>query len=357
MSGPFRSVRRGACRKGCRGARRRASRGFALLALASLLLVGSAAALLLGGGRGAGSPGPERALADLARLVAARDALLAYATIYPELYGPTGAGPGHLPCPDTDDAFRLAGPNPPCGRGDVATGRLPLHVTVAATRVGIDVDVGDEPVRYRLATRAANNPARRPMVSDAGDASADRDATAVLASVGPDGAEVSLALRESDLRVAAERRVAAWVASRAALPGPVGGEPRNVATEASTGSGPSTDRATGDGIDVLALVTRPTPSSSGEDVLLVDGVPQARHWFAADGWARAFRATVAPACRDAARACAWRADGSARRAARLDARAGLVLPPVELELAPIGDADPASEAGAGGESSAPGTRS
>ena len=323
----------------------RASRGFALLALAGLLLVGSAAALLLGGGRGAGTPEPGRALADLARLVAARDALLAYATIYPELYGPTGAGPGHLPCPDTDDAFRLAGPNPPCGRGDVATGRLPRHVTVASTRVGIDVDAGGESVGYRLATRAANNPARRPSVPDAGDAygaSAGRDATAVLASVGRDGAEVSLALRESDLRVAAEGRVTAWVASRAALPGPVGDGPGNVATE--------------DGIDALALVTRRVPSSNGEDVLLVDGVPQDRHWFAADGWARAFRATVAPACRDAARACAWRADGSARRAARLDARADLALPPVELELAPVDDADPASEAGAGGESPGSGKR-
>ena len=355
MKGPLRKVRRRARPR----TRRRTSRGFALLALAGLLLVGSAAALLLGGDRGAGRPGPERALADLARLVAARDALLAYATIYPELYGPTGAGPGHLPCPDTDDAFRLAGPNPPCGRGDVATGRLPLHVTVAATRVGIDVDLGGEPVRYRLATRAANNPARRPFASagdDASGASTGRDAMAVLASVGRDGAEVSLALRESALRVAAERRVAAWVASRAASPASNEDEPEDVEAGASVGSRPSTDRATGDGIDVLALVTRRVPSSSGEDMLLVDGVPQARHWFAADGWADVFRVTVAPACRDAARECAWRADGSARQAARLEGRGELALPLVELEFAPVDDADPASEAGAGGEASGSGTR-
>ena len=272
-------------------ARPAAAAGFALLALLALLLAGATATALLGAVPSVGPVAGRGAAADLERLAAARDALLAYSTVYPELYGPTGAGPGHLPCPDTDDGFRLAGPNPPCGREEVVAGRLPRHVTVGDVRVGLDVDDGrGAPVRYRLAARAANNPARRPLALVRGA----RDAVAELSLPGRDGSPgVALRIGADALDRAAERRVAAWIAARAASHG-------------GDGTGPDGD----DGatpLDAAALVTRRTASATGDGTVLalIDGVPRTRHWFVLDGWTRRFEVRVAPACREAGAGCAW----------------------------------------------------
>lgn len=72
----------------------------------------------------------------------AKAALIAYAVLYADNYPPTGAGPGHLMCPDTDaPAFDANGvpsppygtPNAPCGPN--AIGRLPQKVTLPSGNI------------------------------------------------------------------------------------------------------------------------------------------------------------------------------------------------------------------------------
>ena len=71
-----------------------------------------------------------------AELGQSRQALLSYSALYPYLYGPKGAGMGHLPCPDTDSLLLESmdwsinhGPNPPCGNNPMAVGHLPSHIS------------------------------------------------------------------------------------------------------------------------------------------------------------------------------------------------------------------------------------
>jgi len=66
---------------------------------------------------------------NIQRLNLAKEALLAAAVTYADNYGPRGAGPGHLPCPDLDppDDGNAGndGPDPPCGSTDKQIGRVP----------------------------------------------------------------------------------------------------------------------------------------------------------------------------------------------------------------------------------------
>lgn len=77
-----------------------------------------------------------RAERDAMVLNKAKTALLAYAVTYADNYNPSGAGPGHLPCPDLDPPDdnnpRNDGPNPPCSRVQRQAGRVPRLTT--ATR-------------------------------------------------------------------------------------------------------------------------------------------------------------------------------------------------------------------------------
>lgn len=120
-------------------------RGFALPALVLALLGGSVLLMALPG------VDPGHRERDRRPLLQARLALLAHVSAYPESYGPLGAGPGHLPCPDTDasgwrqpgvpsrDAgtsapFSGDGPDPPCGGAALAIGHLPRHVSLPGRR-------------------------------------------------------------------------------------------------------------------------------------------------------------------------------------------------------------------------------
>ena len=70
----------------------------------------------------------ERRLRTM-KLQKAKQALLTYAVSYADNYLPTGAGPGHLPCPDrspiADDNEGNDGPDPPCSRDGSNRGRFP----------------------------------------------------------------------------------------------------------------------------------------------------------------------------------------------------------------------------------------
>jgi hypothetical protein len=98
-------------------------------------------------------------------LAQSRQALISYSAHYPYLYGPKGAGIGHLPCPDTNsldsDATAWSvkqGPNPPCGTHTVAVGHLPSHISFPKGRYMIHAGFGPR-VGYAVSGRLINNPA------------------------------------------------------------------------------------------------------------------------------------------------------------------------------------------------------
>ena len=99
----------------------------------------------------------------------ARQQLIAYSASYLESYKPTGAGPGHLPCPDTDqspDAYQVQaglrgdGPNPPCGKHSVAIGKLPRHISHGKSRFAFHLE-DKHALWYAVDTRFINNPVNR----------------------------------------------------------------------------------------------------------------------------------------------------------------------------------------------------
>ena len=107
-----------------------------------------------------------------AELGQSRQALLSYSALYPYLYGPKGAGMGHLPCPDTDSLLLESmdwsinhGPNPPCGNGPVAVGHLPSHISFSEERYMIHAGTGRR-VEYTVSSTVINNPTNRPVNPD-----------------------------------------------------------------------------------------------------------------------------------------------------------------------------------------------
>lgn len=101
-------------------------------------------------------------------LLRAHQNLISYTVNYPYLYGPRGAGLGHLPCPDTDtrsplelDAWIVkSGPNPPCGWHSDTSGFLPTHISYPRHRYLLDAAV-DESILYDVADQIVNNPPNR----------------------------------------------------------------------------------------------------------------------------------------------------------------------------------------------------
>lgn len=127
----------------------------------------------------------DQRLSRLQSLSAAKQSLLHYASTYSDLYGPSGSGPGHLPCPDTDahrvsldDAERISpffgdSPDPPCGRGSHALGYLPRHVSLADTRYAFHAEV-EQNIWYRLESSYVNNPLNRVVNSQSVQVSSSR---------------------------------------------------------------------------------------------------------------------------------------------------------------------------------------
>ncbi|MEQ8956077.1 MAG: hypothetical protein RL120_18260, partial [Gammaproteobacteria bacterium] len=75
-------------------------RGVVLLLLAALLfLVGAGVYITVMNNNVVTQ---RRGTDTVAALRAAREALIAFATLHGDYYGATGAGPGHLVCPDTN---------------------------------------------------------------------------------------------------------------------------------------------------------------------------------------------------------------------------------------------------------------
>lgn len=149
---------------------RRHQAGFALLLMLFVLLSAGISGLQqIRSYRTVTTPGFTT---DQYALQTARQALLAYTALYPWLYGPRGAGPGHLPCPDTDaltvapwsPASTRDGPNPPCGSAAIAIGQLPRHVNLPGNRYVFHVE-SHQRLEYGVSTDMINNPVNR-MVND-----------------------------------------------------------------------------------------------------------------------------------------------------------------------------------------------
>ncbi len=93
----------------------------------------------------------------LNELRAARDVLISYAVLHGDYYGAAGAGPGHLPCPDSNNN---GSENSPCATTTLA--RLPTSITLPSgdifplseTMTGID-----EQLWYAVSPEFRRNPA------------------------------------------------------------------------------------------------------------------------------------------------------------------------------------------------------
>jgi len=87
-----------------------------------------------------------------------RRRLIAYSVDYANLYGAGGAGPGHLPCPDTDSDANRPGPNPPCSES-VSRGRLPDGVLRPNGRITF-AETFQSRSTYQVASAVVNNPSQ-----------------------------------------------------------------------------------------------------------------------------------------------------------------------------------------------------
>lgn len=96
--------------------------------------------------------------ADAMQLNDERNWLIYYSIDYANLYGYGSAGPGHLPCPDTDEGSERPGPNPPCGNAVVAVGKLPGGVNRSVGRIAF-TDLFTSRTDYVVARALINNPA------------------------------------------------------------------------------------------------------------------------------------------------------------------------------------------------------
>jgi len=134
---------------------RRGEQGAAALLL-FLVLVLAAASFFLAG-RSGNLTGLARQQAVTRAMARGKKALIAYTVMYADNYPASGAGPGHLPCPDTSNN---GSPNPPCGPG--VMGRLPRAIPLPSGVMMPVSDHGDgydQRFWYALSSFHRNNPA------------------------------------------------------------------------------------------------------------------------------------------------------------------------------------------------------
>lgn len=293
----------------------RSQSGYVLLLMLLVMMTGSATLMvpLASSGSSSASYPMNTALQDT------RQSLLVYATLYPYLYGPRSAGPGHLPCPDTAGA---EGPDPPCGRASQATGRLPRHVSLPGHRYAFQSAISHR-YDYAVASDLINNPVNRVVndeilrsiaVSD--EPFIARVAVGVQAfeDSGYSGETLRVALSARSMIPGVKAVVAAWVVTR--VNGSVGQRCADVLFAEAAASG-------GLHIELLTLIadepSKATSTMSGDasgntsqensqgnqqdnpgyslaeclanleadqatEGLLLEGVPAASHWFVRNRW-------------------------------------------------------------------------
>ncbi len=286
--------------------------------------------------------------ADRQTIARARDALIAYSVNYMELYGARGAGPGHLPCPDTDakagsniDQWKKDGPNPPCGQQPVANGWLPRHANVNHGRYRFHSDARQR-LWYAVANEFVNNPVNRivnPASSSGLDILGNNGVIAIIAApyseaefhavsdwwlqrnLDRDIATVGL-IREKDVLLPALSRVGEWIESilnRAltqycSVPQDTDhGCTVNVAALAPCGLSQ---------FELLALWLAPELAHADCDEIrqnlsvrhqALDDVPLLQHWFVRNRWHEFLRITVNEACKRLVSHCRFVFTNTAKR--------------------------------------------
>lgn len=299
LSGP--DTRRRQCVLGAVNKSPIANAGFIAVALLLIIPIAASTVLMMAGAFQAPDISRLQSQLDVQRRSAhAVDALMAHTTLYPDLYGPAGAGPGHLPCPDTDMADNVrqwsrAGPNPPCAARPEVAGAVPAHVTVTSLRAGIDsLALNAAPLDYRLSAEVVNNPVGR-VVNARKLWSQGLDTLATVGIDEPDAASEpsrALAIRRASLMPAIERRVALWL----------------VDTVLSAG----VDFARDDNWQAcVAPQYCRLENLWPTDLIRLEGVPIDQHWFVRNAWSSLVYLQIDPACWQV-RDCQWRLDDSAR---------------------------------------------
>jgi hypothetical protein len=307
--------------------------GYTLLLMLTILLAGSAAVLSPLSDSNTASAFPAASVHQPA-LSDARQALLSYTSLYPFLYGPRGAGPGHLPCPDTDTSTQTGvqataqvpaqtsiqtstqvpvpvvsaadGPNPPCGSGSLASGRLARHVSLPGYRYLFHAE-RDQSIDYYVSTAFINNPVNRlvndsiPHETDSGwPAPAWLELHTFAAGLAAPRSSVTPVTRKA-LMLAARPGVAAWLMSRANRRATDHCSPSPVALMSTTPTGlsqllqlvsdrltPSTSRLT----DCPSL----GPESFTLENTVLERVPARSHWFFRNAWQERIVIRISDTC-------------------------------------------------------------
>ena len=265
---------------------------------------------------------------DQLLLVDARQSLLSYTALYPWLYGPRGAGTGHLPCPDTDvqqmpthqgvDQWAtLDGPNPPCGNLIHAVGKLPRHVRLSDQRYAFHA----EPMQlasFQVSGLVINNPVNRVVNPGLPGLSESTEPAAFIAlpAKTPRQLNPRSVISYQALVEAAQPSVAAWVAGRSRnLPknwcnGATADEQSSSSSSADIASVNAlycqrfielAARCPDDQAMLLALDHLPDTELCATDVLAqlsMQGVPASRHWFVRNLWSEWFAFDSDKLCSD-----------------------------------------------------------
>ncbi|MDA1372407.1 MAG: hypothetical protein O2971_16805 [Proteobacteria bacterium] len=126
----------------------------------------------------------QRNSLDTARVLNdAKDTLISYAILHSDYYGAAGAGPGHLPCPDTNgDGVE----NTPCAFN--ALGRLPRSVVLPSTSVlpiSTANDATDQQLWYALSNAFRRLPAGALNTTTAGTLTLDGQAGIAAVLIAP----------------------------------------------------------------------------------------------------------------------------------------------------------------------------
>lgn len=257
-----------------------------------------------------------------AELVQSRQALLSYSALYPYLYGPKGAGIGHLPCPDTDSLLLEStdwsinhGPNPPCGNSPLAIGHLPSHISFPEERYMIHTGTGRR-LEYEVSASVINNPTNRPVNPEIiSNLAIDLPYTALLRQHHPNSRSNAIqsseiALTSKALMLAVRPSLAAWLTDK--LNDQVGSvcelslialeqkeqgercrEVGQLVLRCSTEENPSdTWQMTSESFQMMLLLLfladeMPEQFQCEENIrekLFIDSVPAKQHWFVRNSW-------------------------------------------------------------------------
>ncbi|MBX2838097.1 MAG: hypothetical protein KTR35_14665 [Gammaproteobacteria bacterium] len=273
----------------------------------------------------------------------ARLSLIAYATSYQDLYGVNGAGPGHLPCPDTDDTDSpslplKAGPNPPCGSGRYAIGLLPSYIQFSDQSYRF-LSPADGRLWYVVSSNFINNPVNRLVNLSVADTTL-REAVAFLVQLPNSMAQMqaqalleqvfsqqpllpmaasrlarypTVTLYASDFIHSAALRVATWAVRRLSKAGErrcaqQGASCKPYLEQVCADEGSEQNRFSGVGF--LIWLTTDLSDSDCEDSLdqIIDNTELShRHWFLRNRWYESLGLIVDTNCRAAERShCQFR---------------------------------------------------